>query len=388
MAGELESASPRDRAIADCLGRTYAGLGELSLQADRTEEAVNHFLHVVALAEKSAELNPNYGQAQGTLLEAYFRLGRAYGFHRDLDRADIWFRKMHDLAEKWAALEPDNILARDLLATSFRKLGDIRKLAGDDLAARAEYAQAIVLGRKLLLADPANRDVKLHLALALDDQAMTLRRLGRLEEAGPLSRQAEQLFIELVQTDPEDIDNRMRLLQTQFHCGCIEMDQFQIKAAAAHLRACARWSDCASKTTASSTATLATGRSCSRHSRRSWQPVKPSPRRPGTSDALRSRSAREAIRLLRIRAAVLADEGRLVEFAATAEAMCGLDAHKARRLVLSRPFSRLVCWPHRSDRRAGRGGAGPQDRSLHAPETAPSPRWAEPSTAGSATRVD
>ena len=108
------------------------------------------------------------------------------------------------------------------------------------MAARADYARAIALGQKLLLADPANLDVKVHLALALDDQAMTLRRLGQIEDAGPLSGQAVQLFSELVQNDPDDIDNCLRLLQTQFNRGCIEMDQVRISAAAGAPTGCAR----------------------------------------------------------------------------------------------------------------------------------------------------
>ncbi len=74
-------------------------------------------------------------------------------------------------------------------------------------------------------------DVKLHLALALDDQGMTLWRLGLLEEAAPLERQAEQLFSQLVQADAEDVDNRLRLHQTQFHRGRVEMDLLHADAA-------------------------------------------------------------------------------------------------------------------------------------------------------------
>ncbi len=355
LAIKLEAASPRDLAIAECLSRTYAGLGELSLQADRNEEAVKHLSQVVALAERCAEINPDHAQARGNLLEAYFRLGRAYGFNRELDRADVWFRKMHDLAEQWASLEPDNILARDLLATSFRKLADIRKLAGDDVAAQADYARAIALGQKLLLAEPTNLDVKVHLALALDDQAMTLSRLGRLEEAGPLSRQAEQLFTELVQIDPDDIDNRLRLLQTQFDCGCIAMDELQIKAALARIHGA-----------------LDGLRLLDRDGTLEGRPRDKSqllPRfkdemaacqavaaSPGDLAALRSDSARETCRLLRIRAGVMAEEGRVAEFAATAQALCELDAREPEDLYR---IGRSLAWcAGRIDRIGGTATTG------------------------------
>ena len=227
---------PRNLAILDCLLRTFAGLGELSAQASRNREAVEHLQHVVDLAEETAAINPDRGQARSTLLEAYFHLGRAHSFNRDLAEAEIWFRKMHDLAERWAEEEPGNIQARDLLSTSYRKLADVRKLAGDNAAARIDYVKAIALGRELIVAEPANPDVKLHLALALDDLATTLRRLGEFAEAEPLALQSEKLFIELVEADPEDMDNQMRLVQVQHNTGALEMDLLRIPAAMVHLR--------------------------------------------------------------------------------------------------------------------------------------------------------
>ena len=188
------------------------------------------------LVEKYAPTLADRRKARTALLDAYFRLGRAFGFNRDLGSAEDWFRKMRDLAERWIADEPDNVFARDQLATSHRKIGDCRKLANDDLAARPEYARAIELGRELISVEPKNSDIKVHLALALDDQAVTLRRLGLLDEAAPLERQAEQHFTELVATDPEDIDNRMRLLRTQYQRGSLEMDELQMEAARTHLR--------------------------------------------------------------------------------------------------------------------------------------------------------
>jgi serine/threonine protein kinase len=236
VADRLAVTAPEDRAIALCLARSHAGLAELCLNADRPKKAVEHCTQVVRLAEKDGLINPERSQARASLLEAYFRLGRAYGFDRDLEQAEVWFRKMESLAEQWIAEEPISILARDQLATSHRKIADVRKLGGDDVAARAEYLKAVELGKTLLAADRGNLDVKLHLALALDDQAMTLRKLGLLEDAAPLEQEAARHFSELVETDPDDVDNRLRLYQTEYHLGCLEMDQLQIPAANRQLR--------------------------------------------------------------------------------------------------------------------------------------------------------
>ena len=170
--------------------------------------------------------------------------------------------------------DPANVLARDQLSTSHRKIADVRKLGGDLVAARAEYVKAVDLGRKLLSEEPTNADVKQHLALALDDQAMTLVRLGFLREASPLARQAEQLFGDLVRADPEDVDNRVRLYQTQFHLGCLFMDQLDMGPAKGRLRQRGSTVWPSSSTKENSTAGPATKGSYSPRSRPSWPPAK------------------------------------------------------------------------------------------------------------------
>ena len=100
LALTLAAGSPKDPAIGECLARSYAGLAELCLNADRPRDAIDHCLQVVRLTEQNAGLIENQGRARATLLEAYFRLGRAYGFERDLEQAEVWFRKMEALAER------------------------------------------------------------------------------------------------------------------------------------------------------------------------------------------------------------------------------------------------------------------------------------------------
>ena len=170
------------------------------------------------------------------MIEAYFRLGRAYGFDRDLEHAELWFRKMESLAERWIADDPGNVLARDQLATSHRKIADVRKLAGDDVAAGADYVKAVDLGQKLLSAQPTNLEVKLHLALALDDHAMSLEAAGPARAGKPARARGLKSFLQNSSSaDAEDVDNRVRLYQTQFNRGTLELDLLDPQAAAAHL---------------------------------------------------------------------------------------------------------------------------------------------------------
>jgi tetratricopeptide (TPR) repeat protein len=286
---------------------------------------VEHCLQVVPLAEHDALINPDRGEARLAMLEAYFRLGRAYSFDRALDQAEVWFRKMETLAEQWIADEPASVLARDQLATSHRKIADVRKLAGDDIAARAEYTKAVKLGEELLRADPTNLDVKLHLALALDDQAMTLSRLGLLEDAAPLAKDAERYFSDLVKTDPDDVDNRVRLYQTQYHLGCVEMDRLKVTTAAVHL------GNALDGLTALDREGKLDGRPRDKSQllphfegeRRACLLLATTSALP---DAIRRAPVPQVFRLLRIRVGVMRERGRLDELASAAESLCAMNA--------------------------------------------------------------
>jgi tetratricopeptide (TPR) repeat protein len=342
LAESLVAASPRDLDIADCLSRTFAGLGELSLYVGQTGEAVQHLRRVVDLAETTAPIRPDRGQARRAQLEAYFRLGRGLSFDDNLEDAEAWFQKMRDLAERWHAEEPGNTQTRDLLSTSYRKLGDMRKFTGDLVAARADYLKAINLGRGVLEAEPANVEFKLHLGLALDDLAMTLRRLGEIPEAGPPERQAEPLFAELAQADPDDLAIQLRLIQTRYNRARVEMDLLQIAAATSLLQS-------------ARDGLLQLDRDGKLDGRPREKP-RLLPRieaelaacqalaaSPVDLNALRSRPLREACRLLRIRAGVLSLAGQWGEFVTVVDAICRMAASEAEDLyLLGRSLARCV----------------------------------------------
>jgi len=339
LATQLAAAAPRDLAISECLCRTFAGLGDLSLHADRLEEAVQYFRRVVDLAEMNVTINRHSAVARGALLDAYFRLGRAYGFNRELDQSAVWFSKMQQLAQRWSHDEPDNTQPRDLLAASYRKLADTWKLGGDDASARGDYLKAVALGAALIAAEPANLDYKLHLAQALDDLATTQHRLGQLDQASPRLRHAEQLFSELVKADPEDVDNQVRLVQTRYNLGRLEMDQLELPAAMVHLTLAhdgllrldregkleGRPRDRAQLLTRFKDEVAACEAVAS----------------PGGAVALKSRPPREAARLLRIRAGALTAAGHSGDLAATAEALLVLEADKAEDLY---EVGRCLAW--------------------------------------------
>jgi tetratricopeptide (TPR) repeat protein len=339
LAEQLAAVAPDDAAIAECLGRAFAGLGDLSLHADRLEEGIEHFQRVVDLAERNLAINPNHSIARESLLDAYFRLGRAYGFDRKLDESARWFSKMRLEAEHWSQDEPGNMLPRDLVSTAFRKLADCWKLGGDNASARKDYLKAVSLGTEVVAAEPANVEYKLHLALALDDLAMTQRRLGQLDEAFRRSRQSVQLFSELVAADPEDVDNQVRLVQTRFNLGDLEMDRIELSASAADLKIA-----------------FDGFMKLDREGKLDGRPRDRQQLKPAFESELamceslasgfdlaaaRSRRPGEAARLLRIRAGVLAGLGRPAELVAVAEALLAIESDHAEDLY---QLGRSLAW--------------------------------------------
>ena len=65
------------------------------------------------------------------------------------------------------------------------------------------YVRAIAIGRQVLLDEPGSLPFKAHLGLGLDDLAGVARSQGKIDEARKLFQEAEQLYSELVESDPE-----------------------------------------------------------------------------------------------------------------------------------------------------------------------------------------
>ena len=240
LAAALAAREPDDLALAECLRGAALGLGLMDLRAERYEAAIAEFRRAVDLSEAIARADPRRDGARIGLLEAYLQLGRAYSFWQKWPEAETWFRTMHDLAERWLAAEPHDARYRDMLATSYRKLGDVKKLAPalypDPGAARADYDQAITIGRALLEDHPEDLAFKEHLAVALDDLAGVAQKQREFAQARPLSQEAERRFSELVAADPESVDAQLQLAHAQLRLARIERDEGQLARAMAAFR--------------------------------------------------------------------------------------------------------------------------------------------------------
>ncbi len=140
--------------------------------------------------------------------------------------------KCKTLAAAWVAEEPGNHQARDLLASSLRKIADIKKFSKDYAGAQEDYMSAIAIGRELVNLEPLNLDFKSHLSTALDDVAQVVRDQHDYESAIQLFQEAEGLIGELVASDPDHLHYRTALLHTQLHRANVESDLGRFASAA------------------------------------------------------------------------------------------------------------------------------------------------------------
>ncbi len=212
LAKTLRAEPPDRMAVWECLAGAYLGLGQVCLSAGLRAEARKDLQISAELAEKLALVVPGNERVRRLLLDVYFHLGRAYSFDGRFSEGEVWYQKMHDQAEQWVSQEPDNLHAHDLLSVSLRKLGDTRKLMRDDQAAIRYYTEAITFGREVCASSPGNRRFKRSLALALDDLAEVFTHQRDNVRAHALYREAERLFLEMIQNDPEDLDNQLGLI--------------------------------------------------------------------------------------------------------------------------------------------------------------------------------
>jgi tetratricopeptide (TPR) repeat protein len=347
----LARAAPGDLAVADCLSKACTGLGELSLGADQLDEARTYFERVVVLNEAIAKAHPNREEARLGLIEAYFLLGRSFGFSGELSTAEAWFRKTRDLCAKWVALDPANTRFKDVLASCHRKLADMKKLAKEYAAAKDEYLEAIALGREVVAAEPGNLLYETHLSLALQDLASVTQLRHERAEARPLLEEAERLFTEVEAADPEDQLVQLHLVRALCDLARLERDEMQYtKAAELFRRALRRLSRLEREGRLE-------GRPGFRYEqipalRQEIANCEGAPVALGALDAIVAQPSRVACQLLLLRARLLTAQGRQLDVLAAAEALCGVDADTvedlyalARSLAASISCLDDVRWP-------------------------------------------
>jgi tetratricopeptide (TPR) repeat protein len=235
------------------------------------------------------------------------------------------------MAEGWVSEEPANALAKDLLASSYRKLADMQKLTNHPAAARADYVNAIKLGQEIVAAEPGNREFKTHLALALGDLADICYQIGTNDEARPLYRQSLELWQALVESDPEDLQTQLRLVQSQSHAARPDRDAAQFEQAAALLRpALTRLRKLDQEGRLEGRPSYKISLMKQLNEELAYSEAAPQVLRDMAS--VRTQPVARAARLLLLRSRTLAAQGHPDESALAADAICALEATEAEDL--------------------------------------------------------
>ena len=89
-----------------------------------------------------------------------------------LPEAEKQFRAMHELAARWVESEPESVAARDLLASSYCRLGRVLGAATTPPPPARVIVRPSSLRRRSLARQPKNLEYKFHLALAVIDSAI------------------------------------------------------------------------------------------------------------------------------------------------------------------------------------------------------------------------
>jgi tetratricopeptide (TPR) repeat protein len=260
------------------------------------------------------------------LIEAYHRLGQAQeAQNQRLPEAEKQFRAMHELAARWVESEPDSVAARDLLASSYCRLGRVLRRRNDASAAGTSYRKAIGLAKEVLGRQPKSLEYKFHLALAEINAAIFALDRQEHSDARPLLEQSERLFEELVTADPEDRENQVWLVHVLYQYGRLERDEDHFAKAEDDFRRA-----------------LDRLRRLDREGKLEGRPAfkyrhvtaiereiaycAAAPRVLDEPSVADSQSPSVTISLLRFRARRLAQQGHEAELAATAEALCAFEA--------------------------------------------------------------
>lgn len=191
----------------------------LFVQASQTTMREKRDLHLMALGvieglHESDPENLHYSDALACVLVLI--AGDYSLVHRpalyDLDKAEAYARRAHELAE-WTCRQPGSLpIHRKHIMNSLSTLGDIARLRGD--AARSLEFAEVARSEAIRLDDAMQvADTKHHRFEKTIKYATALRNVGRLTESKAFAEEAHLLAQELRELDWPTIDNCMASLE-------------------------------------------------------------------------------------------------------------------------------------------------------------------------------
>ena len=97
--------------------------------------------------------------------------------------AETFFRRAHEIANRLAALDPDDRPARRELSRTYKKIGWLHLMTGEVTEAMAHFQESLDISQRLATDDPDNIVLQHDLAESYNRKGDILRRYGNMEEA-------------------------------------------------------------------------------------------------------------------------------------------------------------------------------------------------------------
>jgi len=237
LANDLATRAPDNADLLECLGIDDYQLAWLDLTAGNPQQAQVLSRRGVEACEAALAIDRSRRLAREFRIRNQLQMGHTFLWRRMLPEALAAFGATLDLARRWAADEPQNIIARELIVATEVKLGDAYALLAYDWpATKVHYLEAITIGRQLEGAATGRLSHQASLAVSLNNLVEHAIRAGRSAEVRPLIEEAERRASALVAAEPENVDYQILFAEAQASAAGVEAASDKFAAAAVWLR--------------------------------------------------------------------------------------------------------------------------------------------------------
>jgi tetratricopeptide (TPR) repeat protein len=215
---------------------SYALLGDVALGKQEVEKSADYYRQYHELAQKLAASDPDNIQLQRDLATSYDRQGYVMSQSGKREEAREFYRKNYELVKKLSVADPSNQPIRQDLAAACATLGDLNLQLNDVGAARTYLAEFLDVTRLRMKEHAEDRAARRDLIDALLRNGDLHLRLRELPIAATELAEAHEAALRAVTADPGDVGTRMYLANTLSLLGQYEVQNRDADAAAKHLK--------------------------------------------------------------------------------------------------------------------------------------------------------
>jgi tetratricopeptide (TPR) repeat protein len=196
---------PNDPGILRTMRTISFRLGDLHSRDADTTSASDFFKKSQAYTAKLIKLNPKDASLSQLQSEEHRALGILAARNLDYIVAVREYKSAIELKTRALAAEPQNIRLMTELAKALAQLGPVQKALGEFPAAMEIHQKETQLARNINQVTPKDDEFIYRWAVAIHEQAEISLALGNDRAALNFLKQAEQLYVGIVEHDPGQI---------------------------------------------------------------------------------------------------------------------------------------------------------------------------------------